>query len=132
VLQQCSFWLEILWSSSLHSSEFLVPCVALLSLIFKNKLCCSQSGNPHKQLEVSGLYMGGEQGVRKELGRETGKLLCEGFPLAPNLYWRSSSKRQFVWVSAGWSVQSYAEVRSTSVRCLKLDTISGSFAIEYI
>lgn len=66
VWQQCSSWLEILWSFSLHTSEFLIPHVAVNSLIFKDKLCfCSQSANLHKQLEVTGLHRRGEQGVKK-------------------------------------------------------------------
>lgn len=107
VLQQCSFWLEILWSSSLHRSELLIPHVAFLCLIFKSKLyLCSQSGNPYKQLEVTGLCRRGEQRVRKELGMDTGKLFCEEFPVALHLFWRRSSKREFIWASAEWSVQS--------------------------
>lgn len=120
MLQQCSRWLEILWSSSLCSSQFLIPHVALLSLIMKNKQCfCSQSGNRHKQLEITGLHRGREQGVRKDLGRASGKLLCEEFPVALHLCWRSS-KREFIWASAEWSVQSWAEFRTTSVCYLKL------------
>lgn len=48
--------------------------------------------------------MQGRRAGSEERAREGHrKTFCEEFPVALHLYWRRSSKKEFIWVSAEWS-----------------------------